>query len=541
MILIENKWEHVKSCGSLYYKRNKIFSIDLSKLIDSTNDVNKIISTTQKALCKNIEYTSGIYENKHYIVAWVDHIRSTPIYYANVNDHIYISDNPRAIQTEADLNEFDKKSELQFAMAGYVTGSKTLICDLNILQNGEFLVWDKNNKKLIVKRYYQYAPDLSAKDNWVENEKKIGNIIDDSIIKIIERANGKTIWVPLSAGLDSRIILCKLHEHGYQNIQTFTYGPRYNFEAKQAKKIAKALNVPWQEIILSETILRKYFESDTRKNFWKYADGLKTIPCMREFSAIYYLHEKNMPKSGDIFINGQSGDFITGGHIPENWYNDDAHDMNKFFIQTIDKHYDLWFDLKTPSNLEQIKNHITDILPGYNTDNNGLDLATYSEIWEYDCRQVCYVVNGQRVYEFFGYEWEMPLWEKTLVDFCQNLPIEQKKGQALFKSYLKDYNYKGLFPKKEPYIWRWPANMLWVVAVAKIIELTKGKDSKNNYYAYMRNKGHYANQYSFFSKSLHKATYKKCRSIISLYIPIWQSENNQNSKYQVVDLTKISS
>ncbi len=527
------RWEKdVSQTYTLHFWRHKAFNVGLSQDITKAESLNEVINRVKQRLKNNVEYTSGVFESADYYVAWVDHIRAMPIYYTLKEDAFYLSNNAHMLRDKAQLDTFDENAELEFGLSGYVVGSKTLLKDLYTLQPGEFLVWDKKEKALHTHHYFEYKPDFSQETSWADNEQKLGDILDALIQKTIQNANGKTIWVPLSAGLDSRILLCKLHEHGYENIQTFTYGPKYNFEAKHAKKIAHTLDVPWQMITLSSKTLKNYFDSDMRKEFWAYADGLKTIPCMREFSAIYYLYKNKIAQAGDIFLNGQSGDYITGGHIPAQWCSDTPQSVDAFMTQLIEKHYDLWFDLKTPKNIMDMKESILSLLPdSARTLKTGLECAYYSEIWEYKGRQICYVVNGQRTYEFFGYEWDMPLWEKTLVDFCQNLPIAQKKDQALYKKYLKTYNYKGLFPEKEPYIWRWPLPMLWVVGVAQIIGVLRGKRAKNMFYTRMKYYGHYANQYVFFSKALHIKTYKKCRSVVSLYIPVWQAENNPHSKY----------
>ena len=546
MILIDDKhtkWGCIKEESlTLHYKNNKFFNKSLLEIIKQSLDHEGMTDTLSRELSQKIDFTSGICENDTYIISWVDHVRSIPIFYSQIGQSFFVSNNPRTIQKKAGLDKFNKEAELEFSMAGYVTGRETILEDLNSLQPGEFLVWNKVLRSLSIVRYFQYTPEFPDNDNLETNKKQLSNIIDKIMHKIIKRAKGKTIWVPLSAGLDSRIVLCKLREHGYENIKTFTYGPKYNFEAKYAKRIAKTLDVPWQEIILPDNILKTYFDDEIRKEFWRYADGLKAIPCMREYSAIRYLHDNGLAKSGDIFINGQSGDYITGGHIPTDWCDHTPKSSKEFFKQLINKHYDLWFDLKGEDNLRSIENPIERLLPyDWKSNLTGLDLAKYNEMWEYDGRQVCYVINGQRVYEFFGYDWELPLWDKELVDFYQTIPINQKIGQALYKDYLKEYNYKGLFPSKYPYIWRWPVNMLWVVVFARIIGVIKGRGAKKNFYALMRNKGHYANQYKFFSQNFHRKTYNKCRSIISLYVPVWQSENNEDSSYAPVDLTKISS
>ena len=352
------------------------------------------------------------------------------------------------VQSAANLETPDDLSALEFAMAGYVTGRHTLIEGLYCLQPGELLIWKKGEESPTLSRYFRYIPDFTKESNWQDNEKKLGQILNDLTRKMIERAGGKTIWVPLSAGLDSRILLCKLHEHGYQNIQTFTYGPRFNFEAKYAKKIAAKLNVPWRMICPSRKALRAAFESGTRREFWRYADGLKTIPSMREYTTIQYLHDNKLAQEGDIFLNGQSGDYITGGHISP--FNPEQ----TFEGIILKKHYAMWPSLLHEKNKKHLQRRIDEAVP-----NPNLSIEAKEEAWEYDARQITLVINGQRIYEFLGYEWEMPLWEKSLVDFCQILPLAQKRDQALYKSYLRAYNYQGLFPDKEPNIWRWPVPM----------------------------------------------------------------------------------
>lgn len=487
-----------------------------------------------ETLCESLEtffklqkcFTSGVVETEDCIIAWVDHIRSWPLFYSLKGDQFLLSNDARAIQSLAGLTAIDQTAKLEFSMSGYVTGKQTLYQNLFCLQPGEFLVFNKADKAFRLHKYYTYFPKPSGSHSEMNKREELGRILDEMTREIIAKASGSKIWVPLSAGLDSRILLCKLHEHGYQNIETFTYGPRYNFEAVYAKKIARTLNVPWRRLSFSRSHLKKVFESDTRKDFWNFADNLKNIPCMREYSAIAYLHDQNIAKPGDIFINGQSGDFITGGHVPKVCFSQETVDADTFFDAINSKHYSLWNSLKTSGNLRSVREKIDEILgPDWESIDGSLVRAGQAECWEYEARQICYVVNGQRVYEFFGFEWEMPLWDKRLVDFCMPLSLSDKEGQSLFKSYLQDYNYHGLFPQKEPHLWRWPVPMLWVVGVAQFIKVFLGDEKKANFYKFMRYYGHYANQYAFFPLELHKKHYQDARNEVSLYVSLWLEDN----------------
>ena len=60
-------------------------------------------------------------------------------------------------------------------------------------------------------RYFCYHKTLKKK-KYQGISFKINEIIDDSINHIIENSNDRTIFIPLSGGLDSRLIISKFHE-----------------------------------------------------------------------------------------------------------------------------------------------------------------------------------------------------------------------------------------------------------------------------------------------------------------------------------------
>jgi len=522
------KWDCVSEGGkTLHYKGNKDFAVSVLPHL-SGKDVD--LDQLTKHFKKIDRYSSGIIETDTHIVGWVDHIRSWPLFYTQKDDTFFISQDSYTIKDHIADTEYNQESLIEFKLSGYVTGKETLINDLFCLNPGEFCLWDKREKTLSVQKYFSYIPSFDSQINKDEAIKQQNKIFDELTLRIIAEADGKPIWIPLSGGLDSRILLCKLHEHGYKNIQTFTYGPRFNFEGLIAKKIAKKLNVPWRFVAVPRKILRSYFDSDNRKNFFKFAGNLKTIPCMREYGAIRYLHENGQIDKDAIFLNGQSGDYITGGHLSKQSKDNPNYDINCFYDVIINKHYDLWKQVKTEENLEIIRKKINKFVANITGQDirisSPLDGAKYEETWEYDGRQICYVANGQRVYEYFGYNWEMPLWEKSLVDFYQPLSFDMKYGQKIYKDYLHSYNYMGLFPIKEPYIWRWPLPMLWVVPLAQIIGLIGGRKTKDNFYALMRYWGHYANQYAFFDFNYYKKFISKTRNVIALYVLKYLEENN---------------
>lgn len=509
---------------------------DITILLETINKHRSIKKDELFSILKNFsqnnqKFLSFVIETTYAIYAFTDHIRTWPVFYSTLTNAFFISPCASIIKDSLkDSLSINQNASLEFSMSGYVTGNETLYNQIGCLQPGQILLYDKETKTIAIERYYQYRPNLYIEGiDQSEAIKDLDGILNEVVKEILVRAGKSLIWVPLSGGLDSRLILCKLHQHGAKNVQTFSYGPSGNFETRIARKVARKLNYSWRDVRIPSKIQRQYFDSQERKDFWAFASGFKAIPCMREYSAIRYLRECNIMPADSIIINGQSGDYISGGHIHDYWHKNPCDSTQIFQKLIIDKHYDLWSNLKTQDNLEVIKVKLNTFLSamGFSKDTVPHTLASLSETWEYDARQCCYVVNGQRIYEYSGYRWEMPLWDRRLVNFYENIPFSMKFNQDLWKTWLKKWNYNGLFPEKEPYIWRWPLPMLWVVLIAKFIKILVGEKFKIKFYNFMKYFGHYHNQYQFLKFSDHIKTYSNSRNVISMLTREFIKENSE--------------
>ena len=80
-------------------------------------------------------------------------------------------------------------------------------------------------------------------------------------------------------------------------------------------------------------------------------------------------------------------------------------------------------------------------------------------------RQSKFIVNANRVYEYFGYRHMVPLWDGELVDFFSKLPLKYKIKRnfydevlldTLFSTYMVDYRKKiGVKGKIASILPRW--------------------------------------------------------------------------------------
>jgi hypothetical protein len=54
-------------------------------------------------------------------------------------------------------------------------------------------------------------------------------------------------------------------------------------------------------------------------------------------------------------------------------------------------------------------------------------------------RQAKFICNSVRVYDFFGYDWRLPLFDLELLDFWSRIPVEMRVRRRLYFEYVDRY------------------------------------------------------------------------------------------------------
>ena len=106
------------------------------------------------------------------------------------------------------------------------------------------------------------------------------------------------------------------------------------------------------------------------------------------------------------------------------------------------KHFSLWEDFFTEKEYKIIKKRILKTFPySPSSIQKNAEHMIYEYV-EFINRQSNYVIQGQRVYDFFKLNWELPLWDDKYLDFWSKVPYEKKYNQKLYKFMLKNNNWE---------------------------------------------------------------------------------------------------
>ena len=346
-------------------------------------------------------------------------------------------------------------------------------------------------------------------------------ILNNEFKKIIEKNKDRIIYVPLSGGLDSRLVLCKLLENNCKNLITFSYGTKGNFESIKSKKISQKLGVKW--IFLNTKKIKSEFFSQKRRKYSQIGFG-KFLTPMREYFAIKQLKIKNRSKNITI-INGQTGDFLSGGQLPPPFFKNKIN-LNLFINEIINKHISYWKD-------DAYKHQIKLILKKkYNFLKNASKEKKISEFekWNFYNRQANIVITDVILYDYFKFDWELPLWCENVVNFFNRLPINERLGKKFYLEYLKMYNYKNSFLTTSVGS-SWTIYTFWVKYLANFLGIFD-KRLKVFLYNFMKYFGHYKYLYSWIDFKFYLKNFNKIKNQEAFLTQQIIKENKNFLKYE---------
>ena len=408
--------------------------------LSTNNDFDDWVRSTQG-------HFSFIISNKKKILCSVDHVRTIPLFYTLSSIEIIVSNHAPNISKIISTNEkkYNKQAALEISMSGYTIGKKTLHPQISQLCAGELLI--VRNDKLEVREYYRYSPWRMNKKSKVQLKKELTDVSRKVLEDMVENADGRQFVIPLSAGNDSRFIASGLKELGVKNVFCFSYGLENNFEVKTAEQVATHLGYPWLYVPLSIASQKKTFSEDEFDDFWEFTDTLSNAPVLIDYSAVKFLKESGQISKDAIFVNGNSGDFITGSHIKPEILSNNEHNVDQLIKSVVRKHYSLWYCLKFEDNVVKIQNELEKYISNLMHDNN-LTQSNFSDIGEnieWKGRQSKMVTTTQRSYEFHGYEWRLPMWDPIYMNFWEGVEKKYKINQSLYIETLLENNWGGVW------------------------------------------------------------------------------------------------
>lgn len=446
-------WSEIKFNGLEYFLKGNVFLnnrfIDPGKLAESIYPlICSEDGSKEKELIEFLERLNGefaiVIDAGDRIFCAVDKLRSIPLFYSLEEDDFLLTDTAYFLKDKSNFR-LNEKNAAEFMVAGYVTGEETLFDGIKQVKNGEFLIYQKKDKFLKTSSYFRFLHGTYFE----ASELQLLEMLDEVFVNIFSRLidstvkKGKKLAIPLSGGLDSRIIIGMLKRLGVNDVTCISYGRKGNRESLISKKVSEALGYKWLFVEYTTQKWHECYNSKEADQFQIMAGNLSSLPHMQDFLALRELKSQEKLPENSVFVPGHSGDMLAGSHIPRSYLdNSRKYDLEVLLDDSLRKHYNLW---KWPqgSELEHIfKEKIKKCVNGLEIEDNN-SCANAIEFVDFNERQAKFIVNSVRVYEFFNYEWRIPLWDAELINFFLRVPIKYRISQSIYKKYARDLLFSG--------------------------------------------------------------------------------------------------
>lgn len=377
-----------------------------------------------------------IWKNDEITIAAVDKTRTFPLLYTHLDNRIAVGDNASFFYEKSTKKEWDNTSIHEFKMCFYTTGKHTLIKGFYQIQAGEYILI--SGQKIQTVAYYNHLHDRIEK-NEKELEQEFLKVTRSLEEKLLTSLQDKTVVIPLSGGYDSRYILAMLLKNNFKNIICYTYGRKDSFEVETASKICYQKNIPWHFIEFSDDLFETYFSKDATA-YLKSSHYLSSLPYEQEFLALNYLQKRKLIPSDAVIIPGFCGDLLAGSYHPLKAELSNImlnHQNLAFFI--LKKHFKTYEKGYEKEILSRI---LTEILPFKITSLD--DWISVHENWFTNHKVSRYVINGLRSFEYYGFEWRMPLWERNFVEFWYHVSNQFRIDKKFYEQMLHKHYFGPL-------------------------------------------------------------------------------------------------
>ncbi len=380
---------------------------------------------------------AAVLETGRHVLAAVDRVRSIPLFYARKGPQLVLGDDAHDVQRELGGAEIDPVAREELLRVAYTVGPSTLDPRIRQIEAGELLVFDKASGETSTRTYFRHAHgDYTDKAEEVLVEE-LDAITSRWARRLIDSAEGRTIVVALSGGYDSRSIVCALKRAGYPDVVCYSYGVPASFEWPIAQKVAERVGYPIHVIEYNRQRWQALVESPRLAEFCRFASHRCAVPCVQELLAWEMLSQQNAVPADSIVVPGYCGDLQGGSYVPAEVQN---RVPDKVLAEGIDSYLlGRLFTLRASPIAPETREAILRRIHAYTSQFKSDDIESFCSVledWFTRHKVAKFVVNAVRVYELFGHEWRLPLWDNELIEWWYRIPLRLRTNSVLYHRYL---------------------------------------------------------------------------------------------------------
>lgn len=349
---------------------------------------------------------------------------------------IIVTDRPEGFLEAGIELRPDAKGAAQFRAAGYTLGSRTLLEGINRVQAGHTLRIDLANAAVSDTGPSFQLPPSERFTTAEQADRAFTEALDVTIGRTLTRFRGRRLVVPLSGGLDSRLLAAWLKRLGYEDVLAFSYGRPGSRELDVSRKVAEELGIPWQGVELIPDRVTQAWRSSAAGSYISMAHGATSLPHVQDWFALHELLEHGVLSTDDVILPGHT---VIGNLHDEEILHMAAPDREPLCESIVRAHLDIDGRWKKALRNPDLGGFVRSFLEHALTDDTPQAWADAQELFNATQRQSRYINNSVRAYEALGLSWDLPMLDVPMWQFAGRLPLGLSEGRAWYREFVNDF------------------------------------------------------------------------------------------------------
>lgn len=338
------------------------------------------------------------------ILLATDRMRSLGLLYAFDGQRWIITDDVNSLLAHLPGLRRDERQARIFASFGYTLGTRTLLEGVSSVEAGSLVLLNPDGSTS-TSSFVDYRRLSVLIDEEAEFHALFEKALDQSFTRLLDAAGSRTLAVPLSGGLDSRLLLAWLTRLGASHIQTFTYGKPQAKEVGISRGVAQAFALPWVSVDYTPEKITAFWSGPEAEAFRRANWCGVSLPHVQDS---YALHE--MCRSGWL---GEDAILLPGHTIVGNGHDEDfvlslppAGELARLIAS---RHASAQGRDRIINEEPLISHEILRAAQQVRFDGSPASALSWVEWFNLRERQAKYINHSMRAYEFYERTWAAPM------------------------------------------------------------------------------------------------------------------------------------
>ena len=341
-----------------------------------------------------------------------DRTRSHHLLFTRAGDTWIISDDPQELRRHAPTWARDEQAAEVFLHAGFTPGTRTLAHEVYATPAGS-VVELRSDGTWSSRSWETYRYDADPITSPEEFADVFRTALDTAVERVLQETDGRQLLVPLSGGLDSRLLAVWLKRHGARDVVTFTYGVPGSTEVAISRGVAEALEMDWFTVDLDPIEMARTWAGPDGVDFQKRTWGLTSLPHVQDWYALLQMRRNALIDTDAVFLPGHT---IVGNMHDEHLL--EGGPSRNDVLTTVARHHSLLQgDRSAWRHLPLLRRAVVQgaqevsfpIGRGEDLAGSGRSIQELVERVNLQERQAKYINESFKAYEAFGYGWALPM------------------------------------------------------------------------------------------------------------------------------------